>query len=137
MKTTLNLFFIITVLLCSPIFAKTFQYPANDPVFAITFPDNWTIQTEEELLHASPEDESLYLGAWALQEGDDPEAALEGLDEAISDFIDEVEWGEAEVVEINGIDFLTVDGSGVTDETEVDISVTLFSPDGKTIFIIL
>ncbi|MCK5738454.1 hypothetical protein KAH55_04700 [bacterium] len=116
--------------------ADTYSYPGDDPVFTISFPDNWTIETEDELLHATPPDESIYAGVWAIDNVDDVELILEVLDEEIAKFIQDIEADEPMETEINGIPFIIVDGDGyVEDEILVEFSATLFSTDGETFFI--
>lgn len=118
--------------------ADTFTYPKNNPVFAITFPNNWKVDLDDELLHASPKDESIYLGLWALDNTDNLEAALDAFGESVSELISELHISDPDELEINGIPFWTIDGNGVdSDGDDVEVSVGLFTPDGETIFILL
>ena len=120
-------------------FAKTFEYPGQDPIFAITFPDDWNIDVDEELLNAMPADSSIYLGLWAMDGVENLEAAFEALDESFADLITDVECDDPEAIEINDIQIITIDGKGKTTDGAVDIvlSVALFSPDDETIFVVL
>ena len=116
--------------------AETFSYPAESPVFSITFPDNWKIETEEDLLHAAPADESIYVGLWAMEGIENIENALEALDKEIEDIIQDIEAGEPMETEINGIPFIIIEGRGkIEDDISVDLSVSVFSTDGETFFI--
>jgi len=118
--------------------SSTYVYPEKASVFSITFPDEWQVESEEALLHASPADESIYFGVWALMEADSLDAALKALDESLADYLTELELGDPEEVEINEITFLTVNGQGKIPEGDlVNVSVALFSPEEKTVFIAL
>jgi len=118
--------------------SSTYVYPEKASVFAITFPDEWQVENEEALLHASPADESIYFGVWALTEADSLEAALKALDESLADYLTDLELGDPEEVEINEIAFLTVNGQGKIPEGDlVNVSVALFSPEEKIVFIVL
>ncbi len=117
---------------------NTIVYPSGNPVFSITFPDGWETEADENLLHACPADSSIYLGLWALEEGVKLDDALDALDEIVSSLVTGLETGEAENNEINGIDFLSVDGTGKDgDGDAVDVSAAVFSPDDKQVFILI
>lgn len=117
---------------------NTIIYPAENPIFSVTFPDNWETETEDDILHATPSDSSIYLGIWALEDVKDLDAALDAVDETVSSLVKNLEVGEVETSDINGIKFMIVDGEGKDEEGDyVDVSVALFSPDEKQIFIML
>jgi predicted Zn-dependent protease len=117
---------------------NTIVYPSENPVFSITFPDGWETETDENLLHAFPADSSIYLGLWALEEGVKLEDALDALDEIVSSLVTGLETGEAEKNEINGIEIVSVDGSGKdTEGDDVNVSAALFSPDDSQVFILI
>jgi hypothetical protein len=118
--------------------ADTFSYPADDPQFSITFPDDWTVEPDEQLLHAGPKDGTIYLGVWALEGAENLDTALEALDEALGKFFTELELGEADTMEVNDIPFVAVDGTGADkDGDKVDLSVALFLPDENSVYILL
>ena len=116
--------------------AKTVTYPANDPIFSINFPDDWNLEAEDDQLHATPEDESIYVGLWAMNGVENLEEALDALVEELDDIVQEVEIEDPEEMEINDISFVFIDGTGVMeDDTDVELSIAIFSPDGETFFI--
>ena len=121
------------------LYAEEYRYPsAEEPVFSITFPDNWIVDAEGNLLHAGPPDRSIYLGLWALEEAESIKAAVESLDEAITDLVTEVQWEDPEEMSINEIPFLTIAGVGQAEgEQEVTVEVAIFSPDGEQLFLLL
>jgi len=133
----ISIIFIITLLLiAATVNADTYFYPDEYPVFAVTFPDDWMVETDEELLSATPDDESIYVGIWALEDIDDIDAAMEALDEEIQDFMTDIIAKEPVITTINEIPFVIIDGKGVYDEdVPVEFSVTIFSTDGETFFI--
>lgn len=119
--------------------AETYEYPGDDPLFSISFPDDWSSEPDGEVLHASPSDNSIYLGLWALNDVENLEIALNELDNVVSDLVDEVEWDdESTEFEINDIQFLGIDGEGVDeDDNEINVSVGLFFADEDTVCIII
>lgn len=130
----LSVLFLISLVNTS--FAEKFVYPSENPIFSIVFPDDWQIELDEEMLHASPEDESIYLGLWALgvESIDD---ALDALDEIVGETVVEPEFDEPGQVTVNDIAIFYVDGKGTDEEGDnVTFSVALFSPDGETVFIV-
>ncbi len=117
---------------------NTIVYPEKNPIFSVTFPDNWSTETDEDILHATPGDSSIYLGIWALEDAENLNAALDAVDEAVASLVKNLEVEDPETMEVNGIQFMTCDGTGVDGEGDgVNVSVALFSPDGKQIFILL
>jgi len=143
-KKTVFLLSILAVLLLGSTIAtadgggNTIVYPEKNPIFSVTFPNDWSTETDENLLHATPKDESVYLGIWALEEAGDLDAALEAVDEVVSSLVKNLKVDEADSMVVNGIHFITVDGTGRDEEGDnVNVSAALFSPDEKQIFIML
>lgn len=117
---------------------NTIVYPSENPVFSITFPDNWETETDENMLHSNPSDSSIYVGIWALEKDVKLNDALDALDETISSLVTDLKVGEAEKNIINGMEFISVDGSGKDkDGDAVNISAAVFSPDKKQVFILI
>jgi hypothetical protein len=117
---------------------NTITYPEKNPIFTVTFPDDWSTETDENLLHAVPSDSSLYLGIWALEDANTLDAALDEVDKAVSSLVKNLKVDDADSMDVNGIKFITVDGTGKDDDgNNVSVSVALFSPDEKQIFIML
>jgi hypothetical protein len=117
---------------------NTIIYPEKNPVFSVTFPDEWKTETEEDIVHAYPADESIYLGIWALEDAENLDAALDAVDEAVASLVKNLKVDDPETMTVNEIEFMTCDGTGIDNEGDkVNVSVALFSPDGKQIFILL
>lgn len=109
-------------------YAETYEYPEGDALFTIDFPDGWKVECDGANMHAMPADESMYLGVLPV-EADSLDAATEALDEAIASVVDLDEVGEAETMEINGISFVIVEGTGkdVDDGTPLSVATAIFA----------
>jgi hypothetical protein len=117
---------------------NTIVYPEKNPIFSVTFPDDWKTETEEDIVHAYPADESIYLGIWALEDAKNLDAALDAVDEAVASLVKNLKIDDPETMTVNEIEFMTCDGTGIdNDGDKVNVSVALFSPDEKQIFILL
>ena len=118
--------------------ADEFHYPAKNPVLSITFPNDWKIETEEEQLHATPKDESLYLGGLALDDIEDVDDAMEAIDKIVAEFVDDFKAEEPGEMEINGIEITFIEGIGKDEDGEkIEVSTAVFSPDdGETVFVL-
>jgi hypothetical protein len=88
-------------------------------------------------LNASPEDESIYLALSVFEEADNLDGAIDLLDAELESILSDIEYDDPEMLEINGIDFLTIEGSGLYDDVEVLVSVALFMPDDENVFLLL
>jgi hypothetical protein len=117
---------------------NTIVYPEKKPVFSVTFPDDWSTETEDDIVHATPADESIYLGIWALEDAKNLDAALDAVDEAVASLVKNLKVDDPETMTVNEIELMTCDGTGIDNEGDkVNVSVALFSPDEKQIFILL
>ncbi len=137
-RTILALF--MAALLMTNLFAEeTYVYPNQEnPVLSISFPDEWKVEPEENILHATPKDESIYVALWALDDVENLEAALESVDKLVSPMIDEFLADEPEKVEFNNILYYFIEGSGKDNDGEdVNASVAIFTPDGETVCLII
>ena len=125
--------------LSSPAYSANFTYPADNPVFSIDFPNNWKVTPEGQLIHAMPQDESVYVGLWALEAGTTIDSALAAVDQMVADMVTDFSCGDAQYVDVNGITFTEVAGQGNNreDGTPVNVSVDFFSPDGNQVFVLI
>jgi hypothetical protein len=136
--------FLLTAWTCAvradsgPDASTTVVYPADNPVFSITFPEGWRTETDENLLHAVPQDSSVYLGLWALEDAKNLDEALDAVDELVGSLVKNLEVDEVDSSILNDMEFLSVDGKGIDTEGDaVNVSVALFTPDEETVFILL
>lgn len=149
-KSVSFMFLACLVLLASTVLAQTeYTYPAGDPAISITFPAGWKValdQNDKKGISAISKDEEIEFYIWPLDgegAGDDPKAAIEkaakeaGKD--IAEWVTDATFKAPEAVEMNGIQFVGVEGSGKAkaDGKAVNVSVTFLSPDGKAVFAVL
>jgi hypothetical protein len=123
-----------------------YTYPADAPVFSITFPEKWTVELDKEDargVYATSPDEAIEFDIWPLDEEEvsaDPDAALKkaagDIDTMLAEYLSEFKPGDATTVDVNGIKFLEIAGPAKAKEdgSDVSVSVDFFSPDGKAIF---
>lgn len=120
-----------------------FEYDNGEVIFYVTLPGGWSGEWQEEegvsILHALPEDESVYLSLWALHDVADLQDAAEAVDGIIEQLFTDAKWGEWEEWENNGIPFLTSDATAKTidDNTLVDLSASFFSPAEGEIYLLI
>ncbi|MCP4404310.1 MAG: hypothetical protein GY801_44270 [bacterium] len=152
MKTTTLFIAVLLVgllVMTGPAFAETYSYPADDPVFSISFPDNWTVERDpnyEKGLVALSEDEEIEIDLWVLEEQEVEDDLLEALEAAgrevatiIQEWVTDFEVEERTEGEVDGIRFHQLSGTGVykDDESKVEVAVTFFSPDNERIFVLM
>jgi hypothetical protein len=125
----------------------TVSYPPDDPVLSITFPEGWKKTMDPNydkgIIVTSPDGE-IEIDLWALDETDvkqDPNLAysIEEVKIIIREWVTDFEAGPIEAFEANGIRFVGKEGSGKSKEdgSPVDVSVYFFSPDRKTVFVLM
>ncbi|OQX87725.1 hypothetical protein B6D60_03295 [candidate division KSB1 bacterium 4484_87] len=137
-KRSLGLILLLLIFTVNFAHAGTkYIFPAEDPVFSIVFPDDWKIEPDENILHATPADESIYLGVWAL-DAEDIDAALDALDELTAEIVADLKVISTDTLVVNDIDILLVEAQGVDEKgLIINVSAFFFSPDDETIFITL
>jgi hypothetical protein len=152
MKSILTILVVPTLLLLFTGIAfaeQVLSYPSDDPVFSIEFPDNWKVKPDPEYAKGisvfSP-DEEIEIELWVLDEKwVEPDPV-----KAIAESIEEVrtivrEWVIVEKVDPpdtftrNGIRFFRRKGSGKAKEdgSPIKVSAYFFSPDKKSIFVLM
>jgi hypothetical protein len=127
-------------------FAQTFEYPTKKPVFSITFPSGWSVESDDDSLIAISKDESIEVDLWPLDKKkirrDSEKALSEALDEIdniINDWVDDFEVTSTKEDSINEIDFFEITGFGIDKDSgeEIEVSINLLTPDKKNIFVML
>ena len=89
------------------------------------------------MLHASPADESIYLGFWAVNI-ESMDAVGDAVGEIVDGLVTDFEIEEEGELEVNGMPMVYIDGYGIdSDGDDVECSVGIFSPDGETFCVIL
>lgn len=111
-------------------------YPAEDPVFSISFPEDWIVNLDEESISATPSDSSISFNIIALGAAD-IDSAIAYADLFLSDMFQDLELDDPISEEYNGLNFLSISGSG-TDEsgTEIYVDVELISDNEGQYFML-
>ncbi len=123
--------------------AGSYTFPATGPAaFTIMFPDDWTVNLDQNLLRATPAgDTTAYVGVWALKDTDssDPDAVAEDawqdVEDAVATEVTGLEIPAPTRSVMNGIPFFSAQGQGhdASSGEMLDLTVSLFIPDGKTL----
>lgn len=138
-KLTIFILILSSFLISGNLQAKTYLYPAEKPIFSINFPDKWTIGVRDNKLQAGPKDGGIFMGVWEAPEDLDLEDAGTAIGDLISDMVDDAQFGSPTPADYHGVSFLSLDGTG-KDKTSgnfINVSASLFTPDNKSVFILL
>lgn len=117
----------------------TYKWPIEKPEASVTFPMVWTVETDgQSSIDANSSDNTISLSLWSLP-SKDLQTVLNTLDKEISKTVTLTKKGNPEnITNGNGVEFTSVDGEGkLKDGTKVNVSVVLFRPKNKSVFIIL
>ncbi len=129
-------------------FARNYSYPKDEPVFSIDFPDTWKVRVDAEdvaILAHSPDKEIEY-NIWEVPDKKvkaDVTAALnesvKEVNEIIEQYVTKTTFGEWKSEKINGMEFLWAEGKGKDkdDGQTVFIEVNFFSPDEKSVYVLI
>ncbi|MGJ8695582.1 MAG: hypothetical protein ACSHYF_04645 [Verrucomicrobiaceae bacterium] len=107
---------------------QVINYPAEEPVFSISFPDEWTLTMEDESVSASSKDElaNMELVVFEAEALDDAiKMAKEGLKEELKgiQFSDDPAKGK-----LNEIDVIFLNAKVTMEEVDFAVNCCVFTP---------
>jgi hypothetical protein len=115
---------------------QTINYPAEEPIFSIDFPDDWKVKAEESVSASSP-DELVHMELIAL-EAEAKEEAMDLAKESLAEELKGIKWeGKPVSAEANGMDVTFLNGKVTLEEVEMAVSCVIFAPKGKDTFFML
>lgn len=115
---------------------QTINYPADEPIFSIAFPDDWDVEAEESVSASSPDElvnmELIALEAEALDE------AIDLAKESLAEELEGIKWDEKpEKGEMNGMDVTFLNAKVTIEDIEMAVNCAVFAPKGKDTFFML
>lgn len=115
---------------------QTINYPADEPIFAITFPEKWKVEAEESVSASSPDEEVnmelIALEAEALDE------ALNLAKESLVEELEGIKWnGKPEKGELNGMAASFLNAKVKIEDIEFAVNCAVFAPEGADTFFML
>ena len=116
---------------------QVINYPADEPIFSIEFPDDWAVEVGDESVSASSEDELVNMELLAL-DAEALEDAIDAAKESLEEEFEEIEWnGEPEKGEMNGMDVRFLNAKVKIEDVEMVVNCAVFAPKGKETFFML
>ena len=129
------------------VYAGTYKYPTEKPVFQIYFPDTWKVElnSQDVAIFAQSPDKEIEYDIWALPPRDVEKDVKGAMNDAVGEvnslveqYMSSATFGEWQWTTKNGIDFLWSEGEGkYKDGSKVYVEVDFFSPDDKTVYILI
>jgi len=128
---------------------NTFRHPFANPVLTITFPDSWPVKQDPDAqagIIANSPDEEIEIDLWALDNKEVQQNPQKALDDAVREvagliiyWVDDFNTEETERFSLNGIDFYELSGTAKDKEdgSPVKVVAHFFTPDNKTIFVMM
>ncbi|MDI1314643.1 hypothetical protein [Prosthecobacter sp.] len=137
MKTSLLcclLALVLTPALCED---QVFNYPEKKPIFSITFPETWKIETGDGSLSASSKDELVNMELMAL-DADEAATALDDAKESLEEELKGIKWdGEPEKGELKNFNVTVLNGSVSLEGVKMAVNCLVFAPkEGQTFFML-
>jgi hypothetical protein len=107
---------------------QTITYPEDDPIFSISFPDDWEVEGDEESVSASSADELVNMELIAL-EAEAIKDAVKMAKEGLTKELEGLKFkGEPEKGEMNGMDVIFLNAEVTIEEIKMSVNVCLFAP---------
>jgi predicted Zn-dependent protease len=113
--------------------AKT--YPHTESGVKVDIPNDWNVSGDDHALEASTKDDLAHLYFIVMPAGS-MEAALDSLDAELGKVVQDLSHGEPELMKLNGMDAVTVEGKGKVEGHAVEIGVMVVkTPSGKVLLV--
>jgi hypothetical protein len=113
------------------------NYPADEPIFSIKFPEEWDVEMGDESVSASSEDEAVNMELFAL-DAEELEDAITVAKESLAEEFEDLEWiGKPEKGELNGMDVRFLNAKVEIEDVEMMVNCIVFAPKGKATFFML
>lgn len=129
----LSSFVVSTFFLCAE---QTINYPADEPIFSIGFPDDWKVKTGESV-SASSADQLVNMELIAL-EADELDEALDAAKQALAEEMEGIKWnGKPEKGEMNGMEVRFLNAKVTVEDVDMAVNCAVFVPKGKDTFFML
>lgn len=121
------------LLLAGALSAK--KYPHNDSGVVVDIPNNWNVSGDEHSLSASSKDDLAHMH-FIVMPADSMEAALNSLDAELGKVVQGLTHGEAEQINLNGMQAVSVDGKGTVEGHGVEVGVMVIkTPKDKVLMV--
>ena len=127
----------ITLALLVPLCGQARTYKDDKAKVSVDIPDNWKVEAEEDLLSASAPDDSIGL-VFLVMPAEAVDKALEELDKELSKMMTDMKpKGEAEEIKLNGMEGISIDGTGKVDGAKVEFGLMLLeTKNGKIVMVL-
>lgn len=136
MKHAVVILLTLFMLIAPALAEQTINYPKSNPIFSITFPDDWDVEVGESV-SASSADELANIQLFAL-EGGDLKTAVIAAKEAISESFEGMKWkGKPEKGELNDMPVTFLTGSVTIEGVEMALNCAVFAPKNEDTYFML
>lgn len=131
-------FLCLVSLLLAPLASadQTINYPADKPIFSISFPDSWTVESDDESVSASSKDELANMELIAL-DADELDGAIEIGKESLTEELPGIKFTKAEKGELNGMNVTFLNGQVSIEGIKMAVNCCVFAPKKADTFFML
>lgn len=114
------------VFVMAPVVLNAETYKHQDGGISIWFPDNWKINTEENMLEATAPDDSAYAHLLVMGDVETLDAAVEAYGEELDAVVENFQpKSEGEMIKLNGMDGWVVEGTGIVEGVKLEVGIAL------------
>ncbi|MBX7223770.1 MAG: hypothetical protein K1Y36_27900 [Blastocatellia bacterium] len=125
--THVVLVLVFSLLMATTGLAKDWSHPSG---FKFTLPDNYKVETKGDVLIAQDPTGDLGITFFPVK-AEKLSDSLDAVEAALKDSFQDLHLGDAKEGELNGMDYISFDGTGKVDGTPADVSVMVFTKNGK------
>ncbi len=116
---------------------QTINYPEKDPIFSISFPDGWKVDTGDESVSASSADELVNMELIAL-DAEALDGAIDLAKESLTEELKGIKWtDEPEKGELNGMNVVFINAQTTLEGVKMAVNCCIFAPKKADTFFML
>jgi hypothetical protein len=116
---------------------QTINYPEKNPIFSISFPDGWKVDTGDESVSASSADELVNMELIAL-DAEALDGAIDLAKESLTEELKGIKWtDEPEKGELNGMNVVFINAQTTLEGVKMAVNCCIFAPKKADTFFML
>ncbi|MBL9132265.1 MAG: hypothetical protein JNG86_13765 [Verrucomicrobiaceae bacterium] len=136
MKSTLLLTLSLMAWISTASADQTINYPEDKPIFSISFPDGWKVETGESV-SASSADDLVNMELIAL-DAEEAATAMADARKSLEEELKGIKWlADPEKGEINGIQVTFLNGNVTLEGVKMAVNCAVFAPKKEETFFML
>lgn len=139
MQRTVIALLVLLGLAVAPLAAQAEEVVHEEAGVEIWYPDEWDAEIDGDVMTLTDDedDPDIMLQFIMLEDEDEVDEALDGIDEALGELVDDLELDEGEELDVNGMEGVIFGGTGRVEGEDVLVGLLLVDTPGGHVMAVL